>query len=759
LRKYPIPLNLAIFIQNNSQTSLKQGGKYANGAIVADLAGRCSFVNIIAKTAVPSFIERQDTLATFFQWFINGPLNLNNINPDWKWIAPCVSKNLKDPVYFEWVGDYIEYIDNNGNVVSDPSSAVYCSIGITSLYNNNVARNFSTLATYQFTPGDRLMIFDDGDGHLLTGNPIDLKILGQNYNEAATNSGLIPSTSTIPIVNNNLSNNTSSTTSVTDGSGTTTTTVSLQTVQNNQAITLYVLYDPRLTPLINAKGLWVEIYTPPDQSAILRFSETQGFYPIINGEVAEFTGYDNGVPTYEYPTEIDITFWDTYLFPRNITIPNVGDKFFSHPFESPNVSDTFGYNLASGGRTNVNNNLAKQMWYTDEGAKSDNFISNGTLNGVGTFRSSNAKRFIDFKSGPIVMVISVRNVVFFLCENDFFVTDYNFQYIYANAQGVAVANLNDALGSPHQKIGSNYGMRQEDTGSIVVYEDMISWYDRKNQAWVISDYRTAMDISLFNPKEGVTGGMSSYLNSKTKAISEWNISAPKSSRFDVIGGVDTERGNLYLTFRPRRNNSNDPTSYGTTRENIDLNHQETLVYNTITKRFVRFENFTPEGYGKMKGKSTGIQLVTFAAGLPYLHNSGNTSFNNFYGIQYDPVMIGVFNQNQEVNKIFANLVLDINGPGMYADFMRTNEPNSFSYVPMNLVNKIENKYYLTILRDMNSYFPPGTADAFRSTLIDGKKIYNLYLLFRLIGDPNNHGKYFELKTIYNLASDSVNEKK
>jgi len=759
IRNYPIPLNMMIYIQNTSQQSLKSGGIYVNSIVLGDLAGRLSFMNIISKNPVPSFTERGNTLATFFQWLINGPLNLNKINPDWKWIAPGVSKNLRESAYTEWVGDYIEYIDNNGNVVSDPSSAVYCSISITSLYNYNVARNFSTLATYQFTPGDRVIIMDDGNGNLLTGNPIDLKILGSNYNQAAQTSGLIPSTSTVPIINNNLSNTQSVTTSVTDGSGTTGTTVSLQTVQNQQAITIYVLYDPRLTPLINAKGLWIELWTPADQSAILQFAETQGFYPIINGEVAEFTGYENGVPTYEYPTEIDITFWDTYLFQRSITIPTIGDKYFSHPFESPNISDTFGYDLTSGGRVNLNNNLAKQIWVEDEAAKSDNFIVNGTLNGIGTFRIANAKRFTDFKSGQINMVVAVRNIVFFLCENDFFVTDYNFQYIFANAQGISVANLDEALGSPHPKVGSNYGMRMEDTGTVVIYEDGISWYDRKNQAWVMSDYRTAKDISLFNPKAGVTGGMSSYLNSKTRAISNWNATAPNSSRFDVIGGVDTERGNLYLTFRPRRNNSNDPTSYGTTRENIDLNHQETLVYNTITQRFVRFENFTPEAYGMMKGKTTGIQLVTFAAGVPYLHNSGNTSFNFFYGTAYDPVIIGVFNQNQEVNKVYANLVLDINGPGMYIDFLRTNVPNSFSYVPMNLVRKVENKYELTLMRDFFSYFPPGTADAFRSTMIDGKRIYNLYLLFRLIGDPNNRGKYFELKTIYNLVADTVNQKK
>lgn len=755
IRTYPLPLNLQIFIQNNSSTSLKQGGKYSVGLLVADLAGRLSFVNIIGQYPVSSFIERQDTLATFFQLLINGALNLDKINPDFKWVAPVVSPNLTEKDYTEWVGDNIQYIDNNGNAVTDPSEAVYCSIAITSLYNYNIARNFSTLASYQFTPGDRIRIYDDGDGNLLKGNPIDLKVLGQNYNQAAMTAGLIPSTSTVPVVNNNLSNSTSTT--VTDGSGTTK--VTLQTVQNNQAITLFVLYDARLTPLINDTGFWIELYTPADQSNILSFAETQGFLPVISGEVAKFTGYNNGIPAYDFPIEIDITFWDTYLFPRNITIPNIGDKFFSHDFESQNISDTFGYKVTSGGRVSFNNPFAKQMWYTDEADKSDNFVSNGLLNGIGTFRSSNRKRFIDFKSGPIVMVMAVRNVVFFLCENDFFVTDYNFQYIYANAQGVAVANLNDALGSPHQKIGSNYGMIPEDTGTVVVYEEYVSWYDRKNQAWVLSDYQTARDISLFNPGQGVTGGMSSYLNSKTRAISGWNKDAANSSRFDVIGGVDIERGNLYLTFRPRRNNSNDPTSYGTTRRNVDLLYQETLVYNTITKRFVRFESFTPEAYGKMKGKTTGIQLISFAAGIPNTHNTGNTSFNNFYGIQYDPVMTGVFNQNEGANKIFENICLSINGPGMYIDFLRTNEPNSFSYIPMNMVNKKENKYYLALLRDMVSYFGPFPENEFRSTLIDGKRIFNNYLLFRLIGDPNNRGKYFELKSIYNLLSDSTNEKK
>lgn len=754
-RVYPVPLILGVNVQGGTQYSLKENGSYSTGLVVADLAGRMTFVNIIKDLSVSSFLQRDDTLATFFRMLIKGPLDFG---PDMKWFAPYVSNQLNILNYIQWVGDSIQYIDNNGGVVSDVASAVFVSISIQSLYNNNISRNFSILSTYQFTPDDRIRILDDGNGNLLDvadfGSPIDLQVLGTNYNQAAMAAGIIPNTNTQPTINNNVTNtttvNTANTPSIT----------TIATVQNSINVTLYVKYDARLDKLIGNTGFWIEIYTPSQQSSDsdIPYNELE-WKPIINGEIADFTGYSNGLPAYNYPTSIDINFWDTYLFPRNINIPFVGDKFFSHPFESPNISDTFGYHVTSGGRKNFKNDDAKQEWFPADLIKSNDFSGTGIINGLGTFKSSNRKDFSQYPFGPINMMKSQRSIIFVLCQNDWFVVSFDFHFVYPDARGVMITNLDNNISTPNQKIGNNFGLQPEDTGSVIIYEEFISWYDRKNQAWVISDYKTAKDISLFNPNEGVVGGMSSYLNSKSRAISEWNKGVNNSSKFDVIGGVDLERGNLYLTFRPRRKNSNDLTSYINQRRGIDLLHQETLVYNTITRRFTRFENFTPEAYGKMRGKTTGIQLVTFAAGIPYTHNTGNDSFNMFYSIQTDSVIVGVFNQNQDINKIFANLVLDINGPGMYIDFLRTNEPNSFSYVPMNLVNKKENKYYLSILRDMVSYFAPIPENEFRSTLIDGKRIYNLYLLFRLIGDPNNRGKYFELKVIYNLFTDSTNEKK
>ena len=52
-----------------------------------------------------------------------------------------------------------------------------------------------------------------------------------------------------------------------------------------------VRYDPRLDKLKDKKGFWIETYTPTEQSDVIPFYEAAGFYPIINGRVAEFTGY------------------------------------------------------------------------------------------------------------------------------------------------------------------------------------------------------------------------------------------------------------------------------------------------------------------------------------------------------------------------------------------------------------------------------------------------------------------------------------
>lgn len=750
VRNYPFPINQKILIQGGTQQSLKENGTYNIGVAVADLAGRLGFVNLVKVQSVPSFIQRQDILATFFRLLINGPLKFNS---QFKWFAPYVTNTVNVRRYFQWVGDSIQYIDNQENVVDDPTSAVFCSIAIDSFYNYALSKNFSILSTYQFSPDDRIRFLDNGNNALFpAGQELDMQILGTNYNEAAMTANIIPPSSATPIINNTINNTVNNTVNTSAATPTSTTTAATQ--KNNVSITLFVKYDSRLNPLKDQNGFWIEIYTPVQQAQEVQYNELQ-WSPIINGEVAQFVDIQGGIPVYAFPTELDLSFWDTYLFFRSIAIPNVGDKYLSHPFESPNVSDSFGANVSSGGRMWEKNDDASQQWLPADIIPSDDFIGNGILNGLGTFRAEKRKNFGLYPTGPIQAMHSERSIIFVLCQNDWFTVNFDFHFTFPNPEGVMVTNLDGNISKPAQKIGSNFGMQPEDTGSLVFFDHNIFWYDQKNEAYVFCDYRNAVDASDIKDENGKPLGCKSYFSMKTRNIARWNRAHEDKDRFDVVAGVDEIRNNIHVTFRPRRNNSNDLRSYVNKRRNIAVTQQETIVYNVPTRRWTRFTGFTPEAYGKIKGASTGIEFIAFAAGKSYFHNLCNQSFLQFFGIQTEPVITTVFNKPEDISKVAIATSYDTNDSilALYLDLIYTSFYNSFSYIPMNYFKLKSGEIYSQILRDMNSYPPIDPALQYLNMLQDGKRIYDVIFVMRFVGNPQTLNEYFQMNNAYAVLTE------
>jgi hypothetical protein len=754
IRNYPINLDFSVNPQGGTDLSLKENGTYPIGFACADLAGRITFVNAIKSLSVPSFLARNNTLPSFFQLLISGSLNFPI---DMVWFAPYVANQLNVLNYIQWIADSLSYVDGNGNVVYDEAEATFISINITSLYNNNSSRNFSLLTTYQFVNGDRIRFLDNGDGVLLNtstyGVPIDVQVLGTNYNQAAMTAGIIANDSPTPIINTNINNNVTTNVTASTGSATITT---LQTQQNNIAITLYVKYDSRFVNIIKNTGLWIELYTPSQTVQTIPYNELQ-WYPIIKGEVSNFDGIDsNNNPIYIYPTKIDINFWDTYLYSRSINIPNVGNQYLSHAFESPNISDAFGYKITSGGRYNVKNDNAKQLWYISDVIKSNDYSTGGIVNGLGTFQGSgninNRKDFSQNNWGGIMAIITQRNTLLFVCGKDFFLTNFNYHYAYLDQQGRMIANLDNGISTPAQKIGSNYGMSEKNTGTLIVDDNFVFWYDIDNEGWVMSDYQSATDISDITDKDGRKYGVKSFFIKKTQFLSKWNSVQPDNSTIvDVLSGIDKVRKNLIISFRPRRNNSNNPLSYINNRRNIDLKSQETIVYNIETKRWTKFENYVAEAYANLRGNSSGVEFISFSAGKPYVHNqSGNISYLNFFGVQTEPVIVGVFNKTPEIVKIFQSISLDVVDNKFFVDMIYDNEQNSFSYIPYNLFKKKEKFSYAGILRDMVSYFSIDSTKTFRSTLQDGKRIFGRYMVVRFVGQSDTLNGYFQLNSINSL---------
>ena len=746
-RIYPIPVNFQILIQGGTQESLKENSSLQVTCHCGDLAGRLTFENVIAPITVPSFLQRDDVLATFLRVSVNGALN---INPDLKWIAFSVSNQVNVLRYFQWVGDSMKFIDNQGNVVNDPSTAVFISIAIDSFYNYAVSKNFDILASYQFSPDDRIRFLDDGNGNLLNtaiyGEGIDLPVLGSNYNQAVQTAGIVPNTNTIPIVNTTINNNTSV---VNTGGSAPTTTISAETTQNAISITLYVKFDARLANLKDSNGFWIEIYTPSQQAIEKPYNELQ-WYPVVNGQIAQFVNNVNGTPVYNYPATIDLPYWDTYLFFRNISIPNVGDKFINHPFESPNISDSFGANVTSGGRKLAKNDDALQQWAQADIIKSDAFVGNGIINGIGTFRTENRHNFSQYPFGPIQAAHTERSIIFVLCRNNWFTVNFDFHFTYPNAQGVMVVNLDNNISTPNQKIGSNFGVHPEDTGTVIFHNKEVHWLDRDNEAWVVCDYREAKDMSDIQDQEGRQIGVKSYFIKKVQTMCRWNNSHDVTTRIDVVAGIDPVRNNIHVTFRPRRNNSNDPRSYINQRRNIDLNHQETITLGGNNRRWLRFNGFAPEAYALIKGDQSGLGIVAFAAGVPYsraIDGGEAAPFLNFFGIQTEASWMTVFNQPNDRAKVFQAISTDSN-LSQFIDLIFTGQENVFSYIPVNFFQKKEGIYYSQINRDMYSYPKTGNDNLFRSMFWDGSRIVDVYCVVRFVTDPNTLGQYFQINNIF-----------
>lgn len=731
VRDYPLPLNLKVVIQQNSELSLKEGGKYSIGCVVADLAGRLTNVNPFSHLEVPTYLERDNINATFFQLIIDATLNFLAENPDIKWFSPYVSKNVIVRRYVQWVGDNLEYLDNNGNVVNDATTASFIKIGIDSLYNANITNNFSLLSTYQFAKEDRLRVYDDGDGNLFNtptyGDPIDVQVLGTNYNQAAINAGLLP-----PSTNTVLP--------------------SVATAQSS-TIGIIVRYDPRLDKLSGKTGFWIEVYTPTQENQVIPFFEVPGFYPVINGQISLFTGYASGMPTYVPLTSIDIEFWDTYYLNRIIS-----GKYFNHPFESPNVTDNWGANITSGGRLGAENKQAKQVWLGGDVARSDAFMKNGQTNGLATFKDENRKNYGIYPFGEINAAITRRNIIAMICANDWFSVEYNMPYTRVGKDGsLVITNLDENLSLPNQKSGSGFGLEKRDIATVIVDDDYFFWMDRKNSAISKCDFRDSIDISQQVGSE--RGGIQSYLNEKLFQINLWEKTHDRKDSFDIVAGIDAERGNIYFTFRPRRNNSNNPNSYGNDRRNLYAKYQETFVYSIQYKGWLPCQNFTPEAYGRLRGANANVEFYSFAAGRPYYHNNTpNNSFLNFYGVQYEPSFIGVFNKTPSATKILQSISQDINGSSLYADMIYGTQPNSFSFIPGNRWVEKEKTLYAEVLRDMASYPPNDPEQLFRSMLFDGKRMFSPYFISRFIQDFPELGKYFQIAGIDYLFTNSFTTK-
>lgn len=690
VRIYPSTFNKEFKVQSRSYKSLKEGGRYGVGIVGGDAAGRVNYVNNIGYLDVPSFLDYKKFSPTLISWEKTGTTKF----PSWvKWVSFVITNNLNNKKYLQWVADKIDFLDVNGDKTSTANGAILAKISIQSLLDYNKDNNFSTVTAYQFVKGDRIRIYDDGNGKLfdpaVDGGFLEYVIRGTNFD----------------VVENKESED-----GVEDGKS------------------LLIDYDSRLLALKGKCGFWIEIVSPRETTDMELYCETGDVYPVVDGVILD--------------TEQDIlSAYDSYFVNRKIIVPGCSGKTFTHPFVSSSITDYWGENCNSCGRIMSKDEKAEQTWYTDDVITSDNSVNEGRVNGLGTFRNQNRKQFKGQEWGGIVAMHAERGIIFFICLNDWFLTDYNQNYVKATAAGLLQVNLEGNLSDPHQKVGDNYGCEFSDTATIDFYDGLVVWQDLKKDAVLVSDYRSVADIASVDNK--------SYFINKFRHISTHNEQLSDAdylgNLFECSGCIDPVSKCYFLTFRKRRNFSMATPAFINNEREIFYDMQETIVFDLEAKEWKGFTGFTPEMYSRFR-RNEGNELITFAAGGIYFHNGNSKTTNVFYGVKTEQVIEIVCIGEEQKDKLFQSIAMDSRGAAYFIDSITTSNPQTYSYLPISYLKKKEGVFYASLLRNTNVY--PNLNNPRESNLIDGGSITGLWMKVRLVRDIRVIDSYSELNYLF-----------
>lgn len=690
---YPITFYKRVKTNGGLRSSLKDGGRYGVPIRIFDISGRATFSTVIAYKDIPTVMEYGSISPAKISWILMG----NPVFPSWaKYLTFGITNNLNNKRYLQWVGDKIEFLDVNGETTSTGNGAILAKLTIQSLLDFNVANNFSTNATYQFVAGDKIRFYDDGKGNYFKPDPIkgymDFIIRGTDFDTVAD----------------------TTTDEAPDGK------------------TLIIDFDERLLPLKDGCGFWIEIISPRDCADLESYGEICGTIPIVAGKLMQVGG--------------ELNAFDTYYISRKISITGCTGKAQSHPFASQSPSDYWGKNCSSFGRISFKDDQAEQKWYEDDVIKSDDYVNEGRVNGLGTFRVENRRNYKGNEWGGVVAIHAERGLVFFLCQNDWFVANYQQNFIRSTAQGLVVADINTNLGDPDQKVGNNFGCDYEDTATVQFFNGQCVWLDAKNSGIIVMNYQSVADISL--------QGVKSYFINKLKYISQYNKAlAPAdylANLFEKVAGIDPEHNKYFITFRPRKNLSTSPIDFINNERDFFVDMQETLEFDLTAKEWTGSSSWAPEFYAQLKESITGTEMISFYGGRPHFHNSKNVrTVNQVYGVKTDMVIQivqGKVEPDESKDKLYQSIAVDKNGPQMYVDSLVTNTPTLYSYVPIPFMIKKANIYFASLLRNMNVY--QEKSNPVESTLHDGSPLTGMWTKITLVIDPKNMDKYGELNYIW-----------
>lgn len=141
---------------------------------------------------------------------------------------------------------------------------------------------------------------------------------------------------------------------------------------------------------------------------------------------------------------------------------------------------------------------------------------------------------------------------------------------------------------------------------------------------------------------------------------------------------------------------------------------KTLVWNEQRNGFESFLSYIPEMMCSLNNL-----LITFKNGQLYTHDS--TTYNNFYGVQYDSSITQPFNDNLIEKKTWTSVMEMANQkwtcPLIYTDMMSYGTTRQESNLVANDFELLENQYHAAILKDANSIGGVINGDSLKGSLM------------------------------------------
>jgi hypothetical protein len=247
------------------------------------------------------------------------------------------------------------------------------------------------------------------------------------------------------------------------------------------------------------------------------------------------------------------------------------------------------------------------------------------------------------------------------------------------AGGQLTANTTDVIGSVNplgKRVGSinPESVKQKD-GRVYGFDVLngIVWRYGQNGL----DFISSMG---FMDEEGKTYGMREFFYLKSQEL-------VGQSNLEIYGGIDPFL-NQYIITMPGSDSG-----------------KRTLAWDEDSNKWTTFYSFIPENFQRINTK-----FISFKSGALWLHHS-NSTYNNFYGVQYTSKIKVVCNQEDNVVKILQQIeeeathlwnCPDISTPEGQSSELLGLRNELEAYVPPQDFYKSETTYFGNVMRDRNT---------------------------------------------------------